>query len=276
MKYFTGTVKKKFVVSACLLAALIGLSTQSHAVMLKVTVTNNAQVNGLAITPVFATFHSASYDAFDVGGVATAGLKSLAELGMIGPIDAERAAADPTSVSSPIFPDAGMRPFFAGESGSMVFNIADPMSNMYFSFLSMLLPSNDTFLGRDDPLQIFDLAGNYLGNKVIEITGEDLWDAGTEALNVNAAPFVSGSNPMDNPADADSSIRAAESLSAFAGLNLANGQVLDASLIDFLSDPANFNVATIRVEQVSEPMTAAIFMFGLLAMGAAYRRRKTA
>jgi hypothetical protein len=223
---------------------------------------------------LYTAFHSGAYDAFDAGGTATAGLKALAELGMGGGLASERTTVDPNSVGGMIFPDAGMRPLFPGEMGSMEFNISDPSSNMYFTFLSMILPSNDTFFGKDDALQLFDAAGSFLGKRTINVTGADLWDAGTEALDISAAPFIPGNTPTDNPADSNASIRAAESLSAFAGLGLPNGQTLDANLIDFLSNPAAFNVASITIEEVPEPAAASILLLGLAGLGFANRRRK--
>jgi hypothetical protein len=261
----------KTLVGGLLVASLLSVSALSNATLLRVTVTNNAQENGLAFTPVYTAFHSASYDAFDVGGTASAGLEAIAELGQVGGLATERLAADPNSVGSVVFPDGAMRPLFGGESGSTMFDITDPASNMFFTFLSMILPSNDTFFGRDDAIQIFDSAGSYLGDRTINVTGADLWDAGTEALNIMTAPFIPGNSPAESPADSNNSIRSAESLDAFAGLTLANGAVLDATLINFLADPGSFDVATITIERVSAPGTIAIFS---LALGAFWLRRK--
>ncbi|MEH6652367.1 MAG: PEP-CTERM sorting domain-containing protein [Motiliproteus sp.] len=105
------------------------------------------------------------------------------------------------------------------------------------------------------------------------MTGADLWDAGTEALDINTAPFVAGV-ATDNPADSNTAIRAAGSLDAFAGLALGNGQVLDQNLIDFISNPAGFDVATITIQQVPEPVSTSLMLLGLLSLGYATRRRK--
>ena len=45
----------------------------------------------------------------------------------------------------------------------------------------MFVPSNDTFLGNDDPLayELFDVAGNLI-EQTIQITGQSIWDAGSE------------------------------------------------------------------------------------------------
>ncbi|WP_284215491.1 spondin domain-containing protein [Agaribacter marinus] len=271
MNVITSRFKSRSLLGGLFMAALLSVSAFGNATMLRITVENNAEANGLSFTPLYTAFHSASFDAFDAGGTASAGLEALAELGQAMPIAGERLAVDPDSMGGVIFPDAGMRPLFGGESGSRVFDIADPASNMFFTFLSMILPSNDTFFGRDDAIQLFDAAGNYLGDRVIAVTGADLWDAGTEALDVSASPFIPGNTATDSPADSDTSIRAAESLAAFAGVTLANGRVLDGSLIDFLTDPASFDVATITIERVSAPSAIA---FIALAMAGFLVRRK--
>lgn len=257
-----------------ILLMLFVFSSASQAAIIRVTVENNASVGGLSFTPLYSAFHSAAFDAFDVGGTASAGLEQLAELGGASTLASERLMVDPGSVGGVVFPTGGMRPLFPGESGYREFNITDTVSNQYFTFLSMILPSNDTFLGRDNALQLFDAAGYFLGNQVINVTGADLWDAGTEGLDTTAAPFIPGNTPTDSPADALGVIRAAESLASFAGITLANGQVLDANLIDFLSDPASFNVATITIEQIPEPAIASLFLAGVLGLGLAARRRK--
>ncbi|WP_395344040.1 spondin domain-containing protein [Ningiella sp. W23] len=271
MKTTNSRLASRIKLGSLVVAALFAFSSIANATVLRVTVENNASPGGLSFTPVFAAFHSADYDAFDVGGTASDGLEAIAELGMIGGLQSELASADPNAVSSPIFPDAGMRPLFAGESGSATFEIDDPASNMFFTFLSMILPSNDTFFGRDDAAQIFDTSGNYLGNQVFQITGADLYDAGTEALDIMTAPFIPGNDAGASPEDSNTSIRPAEALDAFAGLTLANGSVLDASLIDFLSNPSAFNVATITIERVNAPSAFAMML--LLAGGFIFRAK---
>lgn len=274
MKLSNLGIFKGLTIASVLLSALLGFANVAQAAVIKVTVTNNAAINGFAFTPVYSSFHSGSFDAFDVGSTASAGVEALAELGGAATLAAERLAVDPNSVGGVVLPDAGGRPLFPGEQGSLIFDITNPTDNMFFTFLSMILPSNDTFFGNDDALQVFDAAGNFIGKQIIHVTGSDLWDAGTEALNIDAAPFIPGNDATVSPEDGNSLIRAAESLSAFAGLTLANGQVLDATLIDFLSNPSTFDVATITIEEVPAPATASVLLLGLIGLGCVSRRRK--
>ena len=51
----------------------------------------------------------------------------------------------------------------------------------YFSYASMIVPSNDGFIGNEDAtaIEIFDGEGNFLGADII-VLGDEVWDAGTE------------------------------------------------------------------------------------------------
>ncbi|MEH6651955.1 MAG: spondin domain-containing protein [Motiliproteus sp.] len=161
MKHSSLRLKARFTITGAVLCAMLGFANVAQAVMLKVSVSNNAALNGFSFTPLFASLHSAAFDAFDAGGTASPGLKSLAELGIPGTLRDEHLAADPNSVGGAVFPDGAMRPLFSGEIGSQIFNITDPSSNMFFTF-SRILPSNDTFFGRDNALQIFNTTGGYV------------------------------------------------------------------------------------------------------------------
>ncbi len=54
-------------------------------------------------------------------------------------------------------------------------------TNRFFSYASMVFPSNDAFIGNEDPeeIPIFDAEGNFIGADFI-ILGNQVWDAGTE------------------------------------------------------------------------------------------------
>ena len=69
--------------TAALFAAFaLGASAGAvQAATLKITVTNLGVSGGLTITPVFAAFHNGSFDTFNVGDAASAGLEEIAETG---------------------------------------------------------------------------------------------------------------------------------------------------------------------------------------------------
>ena len=90
-------------------------------------------------------------------------------------------------------------PVFApGESGIEAFSTINPAAYQYFSFASMIVASNDNFIGNDNATayQIFDSAGNFLGtNGVFEIQIDGIYDAGTEVNDASAgggAAFIAG------------------------------------------------------------------------------------
>lgn len=70
---------------------------------------------------------------------------------------------------------------------------SDLANNRYFSYASMIAPSNDGFIGNEDPngIEIFDAQGNFLGAD-ITILGDRVWDAGTEVNDEspNSIPYT--------------------------------------------------------------------------------------
>jgi|GEM_PF-82174 len=92
---------------------------------------------------------------------------------------------DPSAFPQEVL-DSVTNPFFfiqaSGETETFTVTLdGTPEENRYFSFASMLFPTNDGFIGNDDPqaIEIFDESGNFVGADFI-VTGEDAWDGGTE------------------------------------------------------------------------------------------------
>ena len=169
------------------------MASAASAASIKITVTNLQGEGGLSITPLYTAFHNGSFDAFDEGGVASAGLELIAETGMASAIAAQRTATDPNSVGNVLASPAGPPPIQPGEVVSSVMKL-DATGPLFFTFLSMLLPSNDHFIGNDDALahQIFGAGGEFLGNQTITVTGDQIYDAGTEANGLEGSAFVAG------------------------------------------------------------------------------------
>ncbi len=248
------------------LIAIASLASAAQATTLEITITNNAQVGGFAFTPVFSVFHDGSYDTFSSGVAASAGLQQLAETGSPSGVQGEQAALAPDSVSTVIAaPVSGPPTVDPGETTSATIDV-DGSVNRYFSFLSMLVPSNDTFLGNDDALaySIFDAAGSFLGDRSFDVTAAMLYDAGTEVNDpLNGPAFVAMQDAMAG-ADENGVVHGVESFAAFAGVETPLG-TLNGALIDFGQDPSAFSVATISIREVSGavPLPAA----GLFALG---------
>ncbi|NJK61921.1 MAG: hypothetical protein HC921_03835, partial [Synechococcaceae cyanobacterium SM2_3_1] len=129
----------------------------------------------------FLAVQDGIYDMFDAGSPASPSVEEVAEDGAtanrIAAAFNSGGVADATATDSPLMP---------GQSQSVSF-LVDPDNPLtqYLSFMTMVIPSNDAFIGDDNPqaIDLFDSAGNLIvrsgGNAVI-VMGSQVWDAGTE------------------------------------------------------------------------------------------------
>ncbi|MEO1773772.1 MAG: spondin domain-containing protein [Pseudomonadota bacterium] len=255
------------------------------ATTLEITVTSSSPAGGLSVTPLYVAFHDGTVDLFDEGGVASPGIELVAEEGVAagpGSIAAERLAIDADSQGLILATSTGAPPIEPGETTSGTLDV-DGENNRFFSFFSMILPSNDTFIGVDDPLtyEIFDADGNFLGPIDISVTGEDIYDAGTEANDFTNGPaFVQGQDINDG-GPGEGTIEQGVGLGLdtipFGGLTLATGAAFNSAFAGFISDPANFPVLEISIREVGAPIptpaTALLLVSGLGGMLIMRRRR---
>lgn len=149
---------------------------------INVTFANLQQTEGSLLTPIFAATHDGTYDFFNAGETASAGLQSLAEDGDPSQLIADSIASGGASEAMAT-PGGVLAP---GESRTLTF-FASPFDTKthYLSYASMVLPSNDAFVGNDFSLAIklFDDHGNLIrrvGGETIIVAGAQVWDAGTE------------------------------------------------------------------------------------------------
>ncbi|MEM6655745.1 MAG: spondin domain-containing protein [Planctomycetota bacterium] len=234
-----------------------------------------------SFTPLWFGFHNENFDAFDIGDdVQGTGIESIAEVGVIAPFEPEFAAADgtPGDIQGAAGGTPGPPPVQPGETGVGFVTPMNPSAYQYFSFLSMVVPTNDTFIGNEDPLafrvfddddNLIDASGNVTTERVIQIFATGfVFDAGTEVNDAdNGVAFAFGQ---------DGSLGAVE-----GGLVTA---VTDLSEFVGISDGTNFNIddgidftgqgellATITISVVPEPGSALLLVAGGLA--AVFRRR---
>lgn len=161
---------------AVLASSLAGTASSGDMYAVRVEVENLAPAQGTLQTPVWSAMHDGSFDTYDRGAPMSAELERLAEDGTTGPLSAVFDASG-AGVDATIAGPGG--PLAPGDSGSHLF-IAHG-DQQYFSYASMVIPSNDAFVSNGDPLSIrlFDDSGTPVVSELI-VTGSEVLDAGTE------------------------------------------------------------------------------------------------
>ena len=170
------------IVGGAALAAAINLSAATVEVTVKID--NLAPANGGYLTPVWVGFHDGNFDFIEIGSSASDGLQALAEDGNTLPIGDE--LLDPElnagSVNGTIVSDGEIPPIAPGGSASLTFTLdSDAFQSRYISYASMVIPSNDAFIGNDDPKAhpVFNSSGEFVGGSFV-VSGSEILDAGTE------------------------------------------------------------------------------------------------
>ncbi len=254
----------------CAVALALITASAAHAQQRFVTVTisNVAPTNSVSFAPLHLGFHSGVFDAFNNGQVGGAGIVSVAEGGAGGQWQTDFAAADPNAVRGTI----GM-PLFPGQSRSQNFLVNNTTLNPFFTFATMVIPSNDLFLGNDSPtgIRLFDNMGNLLINSLSQSVGQ-IWDAGSEAADpLNAAFVMGGTNALRTPQNGVVSFSATE-------LNVFNGVTTGAGYV-FSNSQLSPNTAIYRIDfqssVVPEPGTVVLLSAGLMTLALAARRKRS-
>ena len=155
-----------------------------------VKVENLAPMWGNYLTPVWMGFHDGTFDLFNRNQPATPGLERLAEDGDTGPLSDEFAASGAGTVQGTVPGPGG--PYAPNDSMTQTFRV-DATQDRYFSWASMIIPSNDAFAANGHPRahRLFDENGKPVA-KDFFVTGGWVKDAGTEVndeLPANTAFF---------------------------------------------------------------------------------------
>lgn len=263
-------VSKVRALVAGLVVGLVPMVAQAEPVNVTVRVENLAPTNSVSFAPLHVGFHNGSFDAFDNGGVATAPIISIAEGGSGSAWFPAFAAADPGAVLGSV----GAGALQPGISATASF-VVDPSMNSFFTFGSMVVPSNDLFIGNDSPTRyrLFDANGDLAINSITQ-RGRDIWNAGSEAADpLNAAFVQGGTNALRTPENGVVEFSFAE-LDVFQGLTTAGGYVFDRQ---FGGDTElyriSFSVEPVAAQAVPAPPALVLGMVGMFAVGCVRRLR---
>jgi len=260
------------------------LTTNGRAELIRIEVQNLSPTGGLFLTPFWVGFHSGGFDIYNIGAQASLGLERIAEDGDVGQLRSEFAVADPMGQDGVVlapngFPGAPV--FDPGDSGALEINV-NPMTQRYFSYASMIIPSNDAFVANGNPMAhpLFDTLGNFLGTRTIDIVGDNVLDAGTEDNTEMDAAFFDQMAPNSGLTTANGSVQLHPGFIGslgnpggtrmiLGGTSIAPpGFLFDEVLADFTQPGAV--LGRITITRVPEPTSFALF----LAAGAIGLRRR--
>ncbi|MEM7755971.1 MAG: spondin domain-containing protein [Planctomycetota bacterium] len=255
-------------------AALAAAAVAAHASTVTVTFENTQAQGGFSFTPVWVALHNGGFDTYDGGQLAfDTGLTPLAEDGITDPIQqgfADSAAGLAGGVDGVLADNTGAPVFSGGESNSLTLNAGDTTVNRYFSFASMVVPSNDLFIGNGNPFahEVFDAAGNFTGPVEILIFGSDVNDNGTEindafagaAFSANGGDGIDESVVVTNFFDLDG---ADAYLATFVNTSTVDGGLITQA---FGADNLIGRITIV-------PTPGAFAAFGLAGVAAVRRRR---
>lgn len=264
-----------------LIAAAFGLATAGAAHAASVDLTfNNSNGFGVLVTPVYTGIHDGSFDAFDAGSPANAGVEQVAELPIPPNLDGNgnllapvRLAQQPDSQGGFIFGPGG--PLLDGEFGTLTIDVADPTKNQFASFFAMFVPSNDTFLGNDNPwaYQIFDDSGAVIA-QTIEITAAMIYDAGTEVNQLFGAA-APGQDILAGEDEGGVITRLLDIDDGMGGDGFdALGSLFGSSLGDVEADTVLFTIDVAATTPVPLPAGAPLLLAGLGAFALARKKRQ--
>jgi hypothetical protein len=263
-------------VSCIATLGLLSATSAADATTVKVTVTNMAPTNGVFIMPAWVGFHNGTFDTYDLGSAASLGIERAAEDGNNSELHNLFVASGDGTVDGTLGPG----PAGSGQVKSATFtlNRLNP-DNRYFSFIQMLIPSNDGFWGNDDPTayQIFDVGGHFMAQNIL-ILGSNVLDAGTE---VNDEVFAKADTAFFGQAVANTGTN------ENGVVHVHPGYVSGGEILSFIGNngffPVNFTgadftqsgyeIARITVEAVDEPASLALFGAGLAGLTFVKRRQ---
>lgn len=202
------------------------------------TAINPSRPGSAHFSPLIGATHNSSFNLFQSGTQASAGIELMAELGLTSTLSSEiNSSISLGSADTLLTPSGNL-----GPEQSITFSITVDSDHSLFSMVSMIAPSADWFVG----VRNFDLrsGGNWLSSAVVDLNS---YDAGTES-GIDFA--IGGPTHMDTN-DNIQLLSTAEPTGPFASGN---------------------SIARITFTQTPEPSSAAFGLIGGLAF--CLRRRR--
>ena len=164
---------------------------------LRVTVENLSEEGGTFGTPFWVAAHNGGFDTYNRGEAASEGLERLAEDGATSFLSDEFNATEAGVDGVVVGRDTGAPgPIDPQETATTILDV-DRLNDRFFSYASMVIPSNDAFIANGNPtaIQLFDTDGNFLNTQDIIVTGNQVLDAGTEVNTELDAAFINQTAP---------------------------------------------------------------------------------
>jgi hypothetical protein len=273
----TGTERIKmsgFLAGAATLATFAAVVSAAEV---QVTIENPQTAGQFFFTPVWLGAHDGNFDTYDGGALASGfpGITEIAETGdamvLSDRFETEQPGGAQLTAAS-VVGDGDAPVYSPGESNTFSLDVGDETVNRYFSYASMVVPSNDLFFANGNPTahELFDIAGNFQGPLTIEVFGADVNDNGSEVNDAmgGAAFSVLGGDSVDEslvvrdffgqPGDA-------AYLNSFVGTGTVSGDTILSTFTE--------NDLIARITVTPEPSTIGLLALGIAATG---RRRRTA
>ena len=171
--------------------SLIALSSAAFAQdRIAVSIENIAPSMGTFQTPFWVGMHNGSFDLYDTGAPISADLERLAEDGATSFIAGNFLGTGAGIVEATIPGPNG--PIAPGDRAFRMFLI-DPMSpgSQYFSYASMVLPSNDAFIANGNPMAhpLYSAQGEFIFEDFFDASTLDAGSEVNDELPVNTAFF---------------------------------------------------------------------------------------
>lgn len=249
--------------------ALLATSATTFSQQINVSVTNEGN-SDFFLTPLWFGLHDGTFDTFNAGDAASSSLEAIAEEGDVSGLQGDfSGVTGQQGVAANAAGFSGAPVIDPGETAMASVAIQNASAYRYFSYASMVIPSNDAFIANDNPMayEVFDASGTFTGPLTIQVFGNNIWDAGTEVNNTTGAAFstVGGVGTDQNGVI---SMLADGGLDNFGGTGIPPGTDI-ANLIG-----AGELLATIQVTQtVPEPNGLLMIGLGVLSLAGIRRRR---